>query len=169
MHQGNSADSAIQGLTANASTEHIVEQTGIKFSVMLSIAQSSSLPVHHAMTQQVHEIWAKLYYRMKCTYCTVYSHTSSYGDSEACHALPTICLLLQGLHMCFRCSEACHAFHILLTICSCDSLALLSHVTHTIRRDSIYLSIIWYLYSPVVREFIVTVTTHFLMLTTALH
>ena len=48
--------------TANASTEHIVEQVGIKFSVMRFIAQSNILPVHHAITQQMHEIWAKCYY-----------------------------------------------------------------------------------------------------------
>ena len=43
-----------------------------KFSIMYFIAQSNTLPVHHVMTQQVPEIWAKLYYRMKCTYCTVH-------------------------------------------------------------------------------------------------
>ena len=131
-------------------------------STMLSIAQSSTLPVHHAMTQQVHEIWAKLYYRMKCSYCTLYWHTSLHRGPEACHVLPTICLILQGLRVCCRWSEARHAFYILLTICSCDSLGLLGLLL------ILSAEIIWYLYLPVVWKFIATVTAHFLMLTTAL-
>ena len=55
MQYGNSADAAIRTLTANASTEHIAEQIDIKFSEMRFIALSSTLPVHHAMTQQVNE------------------------------------------------------------------------------------------------------------------
>ena len=92
---------------------------------MLFIAQSNTLSVHHAITQQVHETWAKLCYIMKCTHCTVYWHTSHWV-SETCHALLTICLLLQGLHMCFRCSEASHVSYILLKLCSYDSLVLLA-------------------------------------------
>ena len=87
----------------------------------------------------------------------------------ACHALPTICLLLQGLCMCCRCSEASHAHsaHNLLV----QFTGSLSSFTHTISRDSIVyiFSMIWYLYFPVEWEFIATVTTHFLMLITALH
>ena len=57
---------------ANVSTEHIVEQIGIKFSVMCFSAQNNTLPVHHVMTTGANEIWTKLDYRMKHRCCTVY-------------------------------------------------------------------------------------------------
>ena len=101
--------------------------------------------------QQTHTK-SKLYHRMKCRYCTVYSHISLYWGSEVCHALPTICLTLQGLCMCFRCSKASHVFHI--SRLPANNLLMqftspLSSFTHTISTDSIFL----YLYFPFVWQF----------------
>ena len=70
-----------------------------------------------------------------------YVHIALFTDtpmgSDACLALPTYCLLLQGLCMCFRCSEASHAHSahkVLMWLTSS-----LNSFTHTISRDSIYI------------------------------
>ena len=62
------------------------------------------------------------------------THVFTLMGSDACHALPTICLILQGLRMCCRCSEATHAHsaHKLLK----RFTGSLSSFTHTISRDS---------------------------------
>ena len=96
------------------------------------------------------------------------THFFALRGSGACHVLPTICLLVQGLCMCFRCSEASHA-HSARTL-RVQFTGSLSSFIHTISAETVlYISIIWYLYFAVEWEFIATVTLHFLMLTTALH
>ena len=115
----------------------------------------------------MHKIWAKRYYRMKCTYCTVYWHTSSHRGALRL----AMCFLS---YACFRKICACVSdalrvdTDILLTICSCNSLPL-SALFLILSADTVYIFLmIWIMYFPVEWEFIATVTAH-CTLTTALH
>ena len=79
---------------------------------MRFIAQSNTLPVYHAMTQQqVHKIWAKLYYRMKCSYCTVYWHTflapRLWGLPCTSYYLLALAKLCSSINYIFRSSGIC--------------------------------------------------------------
>ena len=102
---------------------------------MRFIAQSNTLPVHHAMTQQqAHKIWTKLYYRMKCTYCTVYWNTSSHQGAVrlVTRFLPSACSFKAC--SCFSDSpRLTHSAHNLLM----RFTGSLNSFTHTISRDEI--------------------------------
>ena len=84
---------------------HIVEQIGIKFSVMHFIAQSNTLLLHHAQSHNRCMKPGPSFTTKWNVHIALFSNTLLHSEgSEACHALPTICLLLQGVCLFFRCS-----------------------------------------------------------------
>ena len=73
------------------------------------------------------------------------SFTTEWNAHIALFTDTLLCTEVLRLAMpCFRCSEASHVFHILLIICSCNSLALLAILLVLSAEIVCIVSIIWY-------------------------
>ena len=149
----------------------MVKQISIKFSVMRFIAQSNTSSSSTSCDDTTPDVQnldqTLLQNEMYILHCLLTRFIALRGSELAMRFLLSACFC----KVCACVADALRlAMHILLTICSCHSLAgSLSSFTHTISKDSNYIFlIIWYLYLPVVWEFITTVTAH-RTLTTALH